>query len=122
MGNLRPDIETGGRHDWTVGMGKKLPKLKPREVKSNLKALGFSWKRTDGSHETWERAADSIITERKIVTVDVGKTQFDDYLMKMMIRQSGCGREAFCTGVMDESAATPVATTVPAPAKSTKGF
>src|SRR5260370_25550655 len=56
-------------------MGNKLPLLKPREVQGNLRALGFVHKRTDGSHETWERLADAIIPERKIVQVDVAKKQ-----------------------------------------------
>lgn len=79
-------------------MGKKLPKLKLREVKANLTALGFRWKRTDGSHETWERLADGS-RKRAIVTVDNGKSQFDDFLMKSMIRQSGFSKDEFCTGV-----------------------
>jgi predicted RNA binding protein YcfA (HicA-like mRNA interferase family) len=93
-------------------MGKKLPLLKPREVQANIKALGFKYKRTDGSHETWERLPDTILRERKVVQVDVGKRQFDAFLMKMMIRQSGFSREEFCTGVMNKPAAatpTPVA-------------
>ncbi len=84
-------------------MGKRLPKLKLREVKANLTALGFRWKRTEGSHETWERPADKKRI-RAVVTVDVGKKQFDDYLMKMMIRQSGFSAEEFCTGVIKDSA------------------
>lgn len=87
-------------------MGKKLLLLKPREVKANLKALGFVYKRTDGSHETWERAADGKRI-RAVVTVDVGKTQFDEYLMKMMIRQSGFEQEEFCTGVVNKPTAAP---------------
>jgi predicted RNA binding protein YcfA (HicA-like mRNA interferase family) len=86
-------------------MGKKLPLLKPREVKANLTALGFVYKRTDGSHETWERIADAK-HKRAVVTVDVGKPQFGKYLMKMMIRQSTFSQEEFCTGVMDTPAAT----------------
>jgi predicted RNA binding protein YcfA (HicA-like mRNA interferase family) len=82
-------------------MGNKLPLLKPREVEANLKSLGFVHKRTDGSHATWERAADKV-RRRAIVTVDRGKKQFDAYLMKMMIRQSLLSREEFCTGVLNE--------------------
>jgi predicted RNA binding protein YcfA (HicA-like mRNA interferase family) len=98
-------------------MGKKLPKLKPREVKANIKALGFVWKRTDGSHETWERLPDSIITTRKTVQVDVAKSQFDDFLMKMMIRQSGFTRDEFCTGVMKRRS-VPVSAPAPVAEKS----
>jgi predicted RNA binding protein YcfA (HicA-like mRNA interferase family) len=86
-----------------IGMGKKLPKLKPREVKSNLTGLGFRWKRTVGSHETWERPADGN-RKRAIVTVDVGKTEFDDFLMRSMIRQSGFTKEEFCSGVIAKPA------------------
>src|ERR1051326_9499653 len=81
-------------------MGKKLPLLKPREVQANLRSLGFVYKRTDGSHEAWERAADGT-RERAVVTVDVGKRQFDKYLMKMMIRQSKLTQEQFCSGVLN---------------------
>lgn len=98
-------------------MGKKLPKLKLREVKANLKALGFVWKRTDGSHETWQRLPDAIMKERKVVTVDVGKDQFDDYLMKMMIRQSGFSRDEFCTGVT-KAKSVPAPASIPAAEKS----
>lgn len=85
--------------DWKVlKMGRKLPLLKPREVRANLIALGFSHKRTDGSHETWERPADAN-HKRAVVTVDAGKSQFDKHLMKMMIRQSTFTQEQFCTGV-----------------------
>jgi predicted RNA binding protein YcfA (HicA-like mRNA interferase family) len=90
-------------------MGKRIPKLKPREVKANLTALGFRWKRTDGSHETWERLADAT-RKRAIVTVDVAEKQFGDVLMKSMIRQSGFNRDQFCTGkvkVAAESAPIP---------------
>jgi predicted RNA binding protein YcfA (HicA-like mRNA interferase family) len=82
-------------------MGKRLPHLKPREVRANIRSLGFVHKRTNGSHETWERIADAIIPQRKIVQVDVGKSQFDDRLMKSMIRQSGFSSEEFCTGILN---------------------
>jgi predicted RNA binding protein YcfA (HicA-like mRNA interferase family) len=92
-------------------MGNKLPLLKPREVKANLAALGFRWKRTDGSHETWERPADANHI-RAVVTVDVGKNQFDKKLMASMIRQSTFSKEEFCTGIMKKQSPAPV----PAPA------
>jgi predicted RNA binding protein YcfA (HicA-like mRNA interferase family) len=81
-------------------MGKRLPLLKPREVQANLRSLGFVHKRTDGSHETWERAADKV-RRRAVVTVDVGKKQFDKFLMKNMIRQSLLSQDEFCSGVLD---------------------
>jgi predicted RNA binding protein YcfA (HicA-like mRNA interferase family) len=79
-------------------MGSKLPLLKPREVQARVRALGFKYKRTDGSHETWERLPDQIIPERKVVQIDVGKKQFDKFLMKSMIRQSGFTAQEFCSG------------------------
>jgi predicted RNA binding protein YcfA (HicA-like mRNA interferase family) len=82
-------------------MGKKLPLLKRREVEANLKSLGFIYKRTDGSHATYERVADKV-RRRAVVTVDVGKVQFDAYLMKMMIRQSLLSQEEFCSGVLNQ--------------------
>jgi len=88
-------------------MGKKLPLLKPKEVQTNIKNLGFKYKRTDGSHETWERLADALLP-RKVVTVDVGKRQFSKDLMKRMIRQSGFSADEFCTGVMNKPTPTPV--------------
>jgi predicted RNA binding protein YcfA (HicA-like mRNA interferase family) len=101
-------------------MGKRLPHLKPREVQANIKGLGFTYKRTDGSHETWERAADILIPQRKVVQVDVGKSQFDDFLMKSMIRQSGFTKDEFCTGTISPARfAAQRAPTAPAPAKKT---
>jgi predicted RNA binding protein YcfA (HicA-like mRNA interferase family) len=88
-------------------MGWKLPLLKPREVQTNLKALGFVHKRTCGSHEQWVREADGT-RQRACVTVDVGKPQFSKRLMKTMIRQSLFSAEEFCSGVMKpQGAATP---------------
>jgi predicted RNA binding protein YcfA (HicA-like mRNA interferase family) len=91
-------------------MGKRLPKLKPREVKTNLTALGFRWKRTDGSHETWERPADGT-RKREIVTVDIAEQQFDNYLMKSMIRQSGFTQTEFCTGIIKKPTPAPAPAT-----------
>jgi predicted RNA binding protein YcfA (HicA-like mRNA interferase family) len=79
-------------------MGWKLPLLTPREVRQNLRELGFYHKRTEGSHEHWERPADSVLLERKLVTVDVAEHQFRHKLMKHMIRQSGFTAEEFCSG------------------------
>lgn len=87
-------------------MGKKLPLLKPREVEANLKSLGFVYARTDGSHKQYVRAADPT-RRRAVVTVDIGKTQFDAYLMKMMIRQSLLTQEEFCTGILSEPKSGP---------------
>jgi predicted RNA binding protein YcfA (HicA-like mRNA interferase family) len=79
-------------------MGKRLPLLKPKEVEANLKGLGFTFKRQDGSHKQYERPADGWRT-RSIVTVDVSKGQFGPELMKRMIRQSGFTPEEFCSGI-----------------------
>jgi predicted RNA binding protein YcfA (HicA-like mRNA interferase family) len=79
-------------------MGWKLPLLKPREVEANLRALGFTLKRQEGSHRQYERAADGV-RPRSVVTVDVGKKQFSKDLMKSMIRQSNFTAEEFCSGV-----------------------
>lgn len=91
-------------------MGRKLPLLKPREVRANLRALGFEHRRTVGSHEQWVREADETRI-RAFVTVDAGKDQFSKRLMKMMIRESLFSAEEFCSGVMNKPnlASKPVA-------------
>jgi predicted RNA binding protein YcfA (HicA-like mRNA interferase family) len=79
----------------------KLPLLTPREVEANLKACEFVHKRTVGSHKAYERPASADgKRKRAIVTVDVGKKQFDQKLMASMIRQSLLTREEFCTGIL----------------------
>jgi predicted RNA binding protein YcfA (HicA-like mRNA interferase family) len=93
-------------------MGNKIPLLKPREVRANLRALGFDHRKTVGSHEQWVREADGIRIRAK-VTVDAGKDQFSKRLMKMMIRQSLLTQEEFCSGVMKVSN--------PAPKPATEG-
>jgi predicted RNA binding protein YcfA (HicA-like mRNA interferase family) len=80
-------------------MGKKPPHLKLREVEANLISLGFKFKNQVGSHKQYERPADGK-RRRAVVTVDVGKGQFDHFLMKSMIRQSGFSAEEFCTGIV----------------------
>jgi predicted RNA binding protein YcfA (HicA-like mRNA interferase family) len=92
-------------------MGIRLPRLKLREVEANLKSLGFVLARTVGSHSQYVRAADGV-RPRALVTVDVGKDQFDAYLMKMMIRESGLTRKEFCTGVLNASTSQPKPITV----------
>lgn len=84
-------------------MGKKLPLLKPREVEANLRSLGFTFKRQDGSHRQYERTADGS-RPRSVVTVDVGKRQFSKDLMKSMIRQSNFTADEFCTGIAAQPA------------------
>lgn len=73
---------------------RKYPPLTPSEVKEILLALGFKWKRTEGSHSHYERAADHILT-RKIATVDNGYPQFDESLLKRIIENSGFSRDQF---------------------------
>jgi predicted RNA binding protein YcfA (HicA-like mRNA interferase family) len=84
-------------------MGQKLPLLKPAEVCRNLQALGFKFKRQDGSHAQYERPADGT-RKRCVVTVDMGKRNgFSLELMKSMIRQSGFSRDEFCRGIPKSS-------------------
>lgn len=93
-------------------MGKKMPLLKPREIIANIEALGFLYKTTRGSHAQYEREAEGT-RERKVVTVDVGKSQFSQDLMKRMIRQSGFSQDEFCSGVAAGKAKEPVPTPKP---------
>lgn len=82
-------------------MGKKLRLLRPREVEANLVSLGFRFKRQEGAHKHYERAADSK-HPRAVVTVTVSKGQFGPDLMKSMIRQSGFTADEFCSGVANK--------------------
>ena len=76
-------------------MGLKLyPLLKPKEVIAILTALGFTLKRTDGSHAQYERLA-SEGHQRALVTVDLGYSQFTKRMMKNMITQSKFSRREF---------------------------
>jgi len=78
-----------------LNMGKrKYPPLTPSEVTAVLAALGFTKARQDGSHAQYERAASGEYP-RSIVTVDVAYPEFDDALIKSMIRQSNRSREMF---------------------------
>lgn len=73
-------------------MGKrKYPPLKHKEVLEIISNLGFQYKRTVGSHAHYERLERNT---RYIVTV-ANYSEFDDYLIKSMIDQAGCSREAF---------------------------
>jgi predicted RNA binding protein YcfA (HicA-like mRNA interferase family) len=72
----------------------RYPLLRPKEVISVLIALGFSHKRTDGSHAQYERPA-SDGHERALVTVDLGYSQFTKRMMQNMIRQSKFSRTKF---------------------------
>lgn len=71
------------------------PPLTPSEVKTILDALGFKFDRQRGSHAQYERLPTARDTQRRIVTVDGSVKQFDDYLMRSMVRQSGENRVTF---------------------------
>ena len=73
---------------------RKYPPLKVSEAESILIALGFAEKHCVGSHSQWERPAQDD-RERAIVTVDQSIDEFDERLIKSMIRQSRCSREEF---------------------------
>lgn len=76
-------------------MGKrKYPPLSPNEVVAIVKALGFVFDRQVGSHAHYELKALGD-QQRRVVTVDMTEDDFDEYLIKSMIRQSGETREKF---------------------------
>ena len=76
-------------------MGKrKYPPLKRSEVVEIVLALGFAYKRTSGSHYHYERPAKGSM-DRKLVTVDMGKAEFTEFLIKSMVSQSGFSCECF---------------------------
>lgn len=76
-------------------MGKRsTPPLTPSEVISILVALGFSLKRQEGSHAQYECPANAKYP-RSLVTVDMAHKDFDEQLMRSMIRQSNRSRELF---------------------------
>ncbi|MFQ6014051.1 MAG: type II toxin-antitoxin system HicA family toxin [Anaerolineae bacterium] len=73
-------------------MPRRYPPLSPREVIAILVARSFALTRTRGSHEQYEGL---IRGKWRRVTVDVHYSDFDDRLIKSMIRQSGLTREEF---------------------------
>jgi len=73
---------------------RKYPPLTPSEVVAIVKALGFVFDRQCGSHAHYECEA-SGSTPRHVVTVDMTVDNFDEYLIKSMIRQSGVTRDQF---------------------------
>jgi len=73
---------------------RKYPPLTPDEVIAILKGLKFAHKRTTGSHEQYECIGNEIYP-RSVVTVDTAHAEFDDDLVKSMIRQSNRSREEF---------------------------
>lgn len=75
-------------------MPKRYPPLTPSEVKTIAANLKFRLKRTEGSHAQWECEADGT-HPRSVISIDEGEREFDDYLIKSMIRQSNRTREEF---------------------------
>jgi predicted RNA binding protein YcfA (HicA-like mRNA interferase family) len=67
---------------------KKYPPLIPKEVIEILKAQGFAFKETEGSHAQYEKGS------RK-VTVDMSVKEFDPFLLQSMMRQAGLDRDSF---------------------------
>ena len=69
------------------------PPLKLAEVIAIVISLGFTLKRTTGSHCHYEGVgADG---NRKIVTVDLAVSEFDEFLIKSMVKQCGHDRKKF---------------------------
>jgi len=76
-------------------MGKrKYPPLTPNEVKAITLALGFRYRRTQGSHAHYEREAIGKYP-RAVISIDEHYQQFDDDLIKNMIGQSKHTRDEF---------------------------
>ena len=74
---------------------RKYPPLTPAEVKAILTRWSFAEKNREGSHAQFERLADHRDRQRRVVTVDLAEREFDEFLIKSMIRQSGLTREEF---------------------------
>lgn len=71
------------------------PPLTLNEVIAIVQALGFALKRQRGSHAHFERMPTQSDPQRRIVTVDMAIKEFDEFLIKSMIRQAGSDRRAF---------------------------
>jgi predicted RNA binding protein YcfA (HicA-like mRNA interferase family) len=74
-------------------MSRRYPPLTPAEVRNILRARGFVWDRTTGSHEHW--VLDVEGAPRCAVTVDAAVREFSVRLIKSMIRQSRLTRAEF---------------------------
>ena len=73
------------------------PAITCKEVKSILKAYGFTQKSSNnGSHESWVRTDKNGVLHK--VTVDCPKAPFSVDLIKSMIKQSGLSRVEFYRG------------------------
>jgi len=76
-------------------MSGKYPPLTPAEVERILEQIGFTLKRTSGSHNQWEG---TVKGRRRLVTVDQlsrSSETFGKRLMNLMIRQSGLTKDEF---------------------------
>ncbi len=71
---------------------RKYPPLKLAEVISILRANEFTQKGQEGSHAQYEGESHG---QRRVVTVDTAESEFDDFLIRSMIRQSGLTRVEF---------------------------
>ena len=71
---------------------KKYPPLKYKEVVAILKALGFKFDRSKGDHEQYEGY---IKNKRRLVTVDVKGSPYNEFIIKCMIKQSGVTYKKF---------------------------
>lgn len=70
------------------------PTLDVDDVIRALRRLGFTYKRTTGSHQTWEGYIDGV---RRLVQVDANDAPFTsrNRSLASMIRQSGVPKRAF---------------------------
>jgi len=71
---------------------KKYPPLTPKEVIAILGARAFDLDDTVGSHAQYIAIVKGM---KRKVTVDLTEVEYDDYLLKSMISQSGLSREEF---------------------------
>jgi predicted RNA binding protein YcfA (HicA-like mRNA interferase family) len=76
-----------------MGKRKYIP-LAPADVVAILRNLKFVLKRQVGSHAQWEHPAEGQYP-RSVVTVDMAQREFDEFLLKSMIRQSNRSHEEF---------------------------
>ncbi len=73
---------------------RKYPPLTPSEVVAILTAHVFTKKNEEGTHAQYEHPKTDE-HPRSVVTVDMGYREFDDGIIKSMIRQSNLTREQF---------------------------
>jgi len=71
---------------------RKYPPLTFREVARILEKSGFVLKRVEGSHHHYEGY---VKGSRRVVTLVKNISEFDPFLLKSMIAQSGLTREEF---------------------------